>query len=191
MDKLNMSEYLTTFEVKSRDGLHRYNVEHVPARWLRWQFAQEYPDANWDIEIVHTNPDKDQIVLLVRCFIGASYDDASKKTSHLCVGKLSASDKVVTAGKKQCALDWLVSTEQAQSIRSRNVLSEEVKKKLSDLYSSKYDGKLSRKALLNDIVVFLGISYYSELTVEGIEYFIEHRFDKEKEDEKYKEYSAD
>lgn len=110
VDTYNAKEHLVT--ISTKQGPRPY----LPASWRLYELNLRYPDANFTSEILYLDPERDQVAVKVRLFLGPDFDLASKKTEALKSGAFTALDKVETACKARCARDFGISTELALDI---------------------------------------------------------------------------
>lgn len=95
-------------QIRGKDGTMK---PYYPAGWRLYQLVLEHPDANFETEVVYLDAEKNLAVVKVRLYVGVDYASSGTKTEAVKSGRLDQIDRVETAAKARCCINFGISTE--------------------------------------------------------------------------------
>lgn len=105
-------------KIKGRDGMMK---DYLPAAWRFYELSLRYPNANFSIDLIMSDQEKNFCVVRARLYLGASYEASDKKAESMKQGQMSALDKAETAAKARCSRDFGIGTEYALEFSDEDV----------------------------------------------------------------------
>ena len=151
----NPHEHIKIWYAKSNGT--QQQVQHYPLGWRLYELAMNCPEANFETEIMHLDPEADFVVIRARLYIGSDYATAQKKTTAFSQGRLMHLYKVESAAKSRAARDWGYSTEHALAMVPRSPeIDPEIRQALNDCLDRTKALNLIEKPYRDNLLSLIG-----------------------------------
>lgn len=111
LEQYNPAEHLIVWQAFNKQKNISETVRFLPANWRLYELQLRYPEAHYDIDIIHMDVERDFCIVRAKLYIGDCYETSPKRAVAHKQGKLTQLDKIETGAKARAARDFGISTE--------------------------------------------------------------------------------
>ncbi len=116
LEKYNPHEHILQWTAFNKKTNLSELVNYYPANWRLYELNLKYPEAKFDIDIIHMDVERDFCIVRAHLYTGDTYETSQRRAVAHKQGKLTQLDKVETQSKARAARDMGISTELALDI---------------------------------------------------------------------------